>query len=93
MFGKYRLELGDYKYTIEDAEEEQECWFGEGGCLESSEMERLLLEWGKSGRPRLQGYTRIKIGLMNWDGYTLLILKYSKSVVRLGCVFFYYIVF
>ena len=27
---------------------EQGCWFGEGGCLESSKMERLLLGWGKS---------------------------------------------
>mgnify|MGYP001795197744 CR=1 FL=1 len=29
------------KEDVEDAsgEGEQECWFGEGGCLESSEME------------------------------------------------------
>ena len=29
------------KEDVEDAsgEEEQECWFGEGGCLESSKME------------------------------------------------------
>ena len=29
------------KEDMEDAsgEGEQECWFGEGGCLESSEME------------------------------------------------------
>ena len=47
---------------VEDAsgEGEQECWFGEGGCNESSEMEsgswrELLLEWGKSGHPHLQG--------------------------------------
>ena len=26
------------------------------------ELERLLLEWGKSGHPSLRGYTRIK----NW---------------------------
>ena len=43
---------------MEDAsgEGEQEFWFGEGGCLELSEMEsweleRLLLECGKSGHP------------------------------------------
>ena len=38
---------------MEDAsgEGEQECWFGKGGCLESSELEILLLEWGKSGHP------------------------------------------
>ena len=28
------------------------------------ELERLLLEWGKSGQPRLRGLTRIKTGLM-----------------------------
>ena len=41
------------KEDVEDAggKGEQECWFGEGGCLESSEMEKLLLEWGKSGHP------------------------------------------
>ena len=45
------------KEDVEDAsgEGEQECWFGEGGCNESCEMERLLLEWGKSGNPRLRG--------------------------------------
>ena len=48
------------KEVVEDASGgEQECWFGEGECLKSSEMERelerLLLEWGKSGHPRLQG--------------------------------------
>ena len=31
------------------------CWFGEGGCLKSSEMERLLLGWAKSGHPHLRG--------------------------------------
>ena len=45
------------KEDVEDAsaEEEQDCWFGEGGCHESSAMERLLLELGKSGHPRLRG--------------------------------------
>ena len=43
------------KEDVEDAsrEGEQECWFRVGGCLESSELERLLLEWGKSGHPHL----------------------------------------
>ena len=35
-------------------EGEQECWFGEGGCLELSEMERLLLKWDKSSHPCLR---------------------------------------
>ena len=47
------------KEDVEDAsgEGEQECWFGEGGCLESSEMYRvgLLLECGKSSHPHLWG--------------------------------------
>ena len=50
------------KEDVEDAsgEGEQECWFGERGCLESSkmgewELERLLLEWGKSDHPHLWG--------------------------------------
>ena len=62
------------KEDMEDAsgEGEQECWFGEGGCHKSSkmgelELERLLLEWGKSGHPGLWGYTRIKIGCW-WIG-------------------------
>ena len=34
-------EVRTTKEDVEDAngEGEQECWFGEGGCLESSEME------------------------------------------------------
>ena len=40
-------------------EGEQECWFGEGGCHESSkmerELERLLPKWGKSGQPPFMG--------------------------------------
>ena len=44
------------KVDMEDASGgEQECWFGEGGCHESSEMERLLLVWGKYSHPRLRG--------------------------------------
>ena len=38
----------------------QKCWFGEGGCHESSEMESgswrdLLPKWGKSSQPCLWG--------------------------------------
>ena len=47
---------------IENAsgEGEQECWFDEGRCIESSKMESgswndMLPEWGKSGQPRLLG--------------------------------------
>ena len=49
------------KEDVEDAsgEGEQECWIGEKGCHESSEMEsgmeRLLPKWGKSGHSRLLG--------------------------------------
>ena len=51
------------KEDVEDAsgEGEQECWFGEGGCLKiikqdgEWELERLLLEWAKSCHPCLQG--------------------------------------
>ena len=49
------------KEDVEDTsgEGEQECWFGEGGCHESSEiewkLERLLLEWGKSSHLYLWG--------------------------------------
>ena len=51
------------KEDVEDTsgEGEQKCWSGEGGCHESSEMEieweleRLLLEWGKSNHPCLRG--------------------------------------
>ena len=46
------------KEGMEDAsgEGEQEYWFGEGGCheLREIESERLLLEWGKFGHPRLR---------------------------------------
>ena len=46
--------------TQVEKELEQECWFEEGGChkLEQDgewELERLLLEWGKSGHPCLRG--------------------------------------
>ena len=48
------------KEDVEDTsgEGEQECWFGEDAVIERDgewELERLLLEWGKSGHPRLQG--------------------------------------
>ena len=39
---RYRGVLGaEEKEDMKDAsgEGEQECWFGEGGCLDSSEME------------------------------------------------------
>ena len=45
------------KEDVEDAsgEGEQNCWFGGKGRDESSEMERLLTKWGKSGHPCLRG--------------------------------------
>ena len=48
------------KEDVEDesGEGEQECWFEAGGCLESSKMESgswRVLEWSKSGQPRLWG--------------------------------------
>ena len=49
------------KEDMEDAsgEGEQECWFGQGGCLVKRvgewELETVLLEWGESGHPRLRG--------------------------------------
>ena len=45
------------KEDVEDASEEgeQKCWFGGKGRHESSETERLLTKWGKSGHPCLQG--------------------------------------
>ena len=45
------------KEDMENAigEGEQECWFEEGGCIESSELEILLPEWGKFDHPRLRG--------------------------------------
>ena len=45
------------KEDVEDTsgEGEQECWFGEGGIERDGERDRSLLEWSKSGHPRLQG--------------------------------------
>ena len=67
---KGKRKQGRPKKMPEDAsgEGEQEGWFGEKGCYESSEIEsgswrELLQKWGKSDHPVLRGQTQIKIGL------------------------------
>ena len=63
------------KEDIEDTsgEGEQECWFGEGGCLESSKMENgswrdCYYSGVNLATPVYGDKTRIKIGLIehNW---------------------------
>ena len=74
------------KEDMEDAsgEGEQECWFGEGGCLKSSNRESgSWREWSESWSVQVNLATPIygdKPGLKNW---MMMMRGYNKLNARI----------